>query len=213
MRKQRSDAQKTRLRLLEAASEIFGKKGFWSATHEDICNKANANTAAINYHFGSKENLYIEAWKHSFEKSMKKHPPEGEALPDDPPEKKMCGRILSYLQRIADPETYEIDIMMKEMTNPTGLLIEVITATNEPIEHDFKSNIREVLGEGANEEKVGFCYMSILGMSMGPMLHLRTVNESPRMPKPNFVPLDLGVEKLADYTIGFIMAGIRSLDE
>ena len=98
MKKKRIDAQKTRLRLLEAASEVFGKKGFWSATHEDICTKAGANTAAINYHFGSKENLYIEAWKYTFEQSMKKHPPEGGALPTDPASNRIRGRILSFFQ-------------------------------------------------------------------------------------------------------------------
>src|SRR4030042_4462080 len=98
MKKPRSDAINTRLSLLEAASEVFGKKGFWSATHEEICSKANANTAAINYHFSSKENLYVEAWKYSFIKSMEKHPPEGGALPGDPVENRMRGRILSFLQ-------------------------------------------------------------------------------------------------------------------
>ena len=72
MKKQRSDAINTRQSLLEAAGEVFAKKGFWSATHEEICSRANANLAAINYHFGSKENLYVEAWKHSYEKSNAK---------------------------------------------------------------------------------------------------------------------------------------------
>ncbi len=213
MKKQRSDAIKTRLRLLEAASEIFGKKGFWSATHEEISRKANANAAAINYHFDSKENLYVEAFKYSFQKSMEKHPPEGGTLPGDPPEKRMRGRILSYLQRIADPEIYVIDIMIKEMSNPTGLLIDVITSINEPIEHETRSIIKEVMGEGANVEKIGFCYMSIASLCLGPMLHSRTVYGDHPMPKPDFRPLDLGVEKLADYTVAFIMAGIRSLSE
>ena len=213
MKKQRSDALKTRLRLLEAASEVFGKKGFWSATHEDICNKANANTAAINYHFDSKENLYIEAWKYSFEKSMEKHPPEGGALPGDPPEKRLRGRILSYLQRIADPETYDIDIMLKEMANPTDFLIEVIITATEPIERDFRSILKEVIGEGATKDKIGFCYMSIMCMCFGQMLHFRFVNEDTQPPRPSFMPLDLGVETLADYIIEFIMAGIRSLTQ
>lgn len=213
MKKQRSDALKTRLRLLEAASEIFGKKGFWSATHEDICSKANVNTAAINYHFGSKENLYIEAWKYSFEKSMEKYPLEGGALPGDSPEKRMRGRILSYLKRIADPETYDIDIMLKEMANPTNLLIEVITTTTKEIEFASRSLLKELIGKGASDDKIDFCYMSILSMCMGPMQHLRTVNEDPQIPKPNVMQLDIKVENLADYTIKFIMAGILSLNE
>jgi AcrR family transcriptional regulator len=213
MKKQRSDALKTRLRLLEAASEVFGRKGFWSATHEDICSKANANTAAINYHFGSKENLYKEAWKYSFNKSMEKHPPEGGALPGDTPERRLRGRILSYLHRIADPETYDIDIMLKEMVNPTDLLVEVIAATTEPIERDFRSILKEVMGKGTTKDKIGFCYMSILCMCFGQMLHFRFTSEGARMQGPSFMPLNIKVEKLVDYITEFIMAGIRSLKE
>lgn len=213
MKKQRSDALKTRLRLLEAASEIFGRKGFWSATHEDICSKANANTAAINYHFGSKENLYIEAWKYSFKKSMEKHPPEGGTIPGDSPEKRLRGRILSYLQRIADPETYDIDIMLKEMANPTDLLVEAMTATTERIERDFRSILKEVIGKRATKNKISFCYMSILCMCFGQMLHFRFASEDTRIQRPSFMSLDIKVEKLVDYVIDFIMAGIRSLNE
>jgi TetR/AcrR family transcriptional regulator, regulator of cefoperazone and chloramphenicol sensitivity len=213
MKKQRSDALNTRYNLLEAASEVFGKKGFWSATHEEICSKANANNASINYHFSSKENLYIEAWKYSFEKSIKKYPPEGGALPNDPAEKRLRGRVLSFLKRIADPETHEIDIMLKEMTNPTGLLTEVIAKKVEPIDRDFISVIKELIGKGAKEEQICFSYMGLVSLCFGPMLHLRSVNEDAQMPRPNFLPLDLGVEKLADYIIRFSLAGIRSFSK
>ena len=155
MKKQRSDAVNTRQSLLEAAGEIFAKKGFWSATHEEICSRANANLAAINYHFGSKENLYIEAWKYSFEKSMEKYPMEGGALAKDPVEKRLRGRVLSILKRIADPESYEIDIMLKEMANPTGILTEVIASKTEPGKRDFDSIIREIIGKGIKEEQIG----------------------------------------------------------
>ena len=58
MKKERSDTRETRRRILWAASEVFAEKGFWEATSADICMKANANSAAVNYHFGSKENLW-----------------------------------------------------------------------------------------------------------------------------------------------------------
>jgi AcrR family transcriptional regulator len=213
MKKPRSDSLNTRLNLLEAASEIFGNKGFWSATHEEICSKANANTAAINYHFGSKENLYVEAWKYSFERSMEKYPPDGGALSSAPAEKRLRGRIISFLKRIADPETHEIDIMLKEMANPTGLLYEDIAEKLDPLESDFISIIKELMGEVTKTEQIGFCYMVIISLCFAPMLHLRSVSEDTQIPKSEFLPLDLGVEKLADYIVRFSLAGIRSFRE
>jgi AcrR family transcriptional regulator len=213
MKKQRSDAVKTRLSLLEAAGDVFAEKGFWKTTHEDICSRAKANVAAINYHFGSKENLYIDAWKHSFEKSMEKYPPEGGVLPNAPAEKRLRGRVLSFLKRMADPETHEIDIMLKEIANPTGLLFETISAKTGQFERDFGLLIKELIGKGAKEEQVAFCYMGLMSLCFGPMLHLRSGNEDVQMPRPEFLPFDLGAEKLADYIVSFTLAGIRSFSK
>ncbi len=213
MKRQRSDALETRLRLLEAAGEVFAEKGFWSATHEEICSKANANTAAINYHFGSKENLYIEAWKYAFEKSLEKYPPGNGTFPNDPPEKRLRARVLSILRRIADLETHEIDIMLKEMANPTGLLYEVIAEKIGPFERDFAYIIEELIGKGARAEQISICYMGLNSMCFGPMLHLRSTNIDDQVPRPEFLPLDLGVEKLADYIVRFCLAGIRSFSK
>jgi AcrR family transcriptional regulator len=49
----------TRQRLLEAAGHVFADRGFDRATGKEICKRAGVNTAAINYHFGGIENLYL----------------------------------------------------------------------------------------------------------------------------------------------------------
>ena len=56
----------TKERLLKAASEIFAEKGFRDATVAEICEAAEANIAAVNYHFGNKETLYDEVWLRAF---------------------------------------------------------------------------------------------------------------------------------------------------
>ena len=53
------DDQSTRRRLLEAAGQVFAEKGFDRATGKEICARAAANTAAVNYHFGGMEGLYV----------------------------------------------------------------------------------------------------------------------------------------------------------
>jgi len=54
-------ARDTRQRLLEVAGEVFAEKGFAAATGKEICQRAQANSAAVNYHFGSIEGLYRAA--------------------------------------------------------------------------------------------------------------------------------------------------------
>jgi AcrR family transcriptional regulator len=50
--------QRTREALLEAGGNVFAEKGFDRATGKEICARAGANVAAINYYFGGIEGLY-----------------------------------------------------------------------------------------------------------------------------------------------------------
>ncbi|HWQ09635.1 MAG TPA: CerR family C-terminal domain-containing protein [Holophaga sp.] len=59
--------QDTRRRLLESALVIFADKGFDGAGIRDIAERAKANSAMVQYHFGGKEGIYLEALRFAFE--------------------------------------------------------------------------------------------------------------------------------------------------
>jgi AcrR family transcriptional regulator len=63
-------AELTRLSLIEAATAVFAEKGYEGGSVRLITEKAKANQAAINYHFGDKEGLYREVLRaalHAFD--------------------------------------------------------------------------------------------------------------------------------------------------
>jgi TetR/AcrR family transcriptional regulator, regulator of cefoperazone and chloramphenicol sensitivity len=208
--KQRSDTRETRHRLLTAAAEVFADKGYWAATHADICEKAKANTAAVNYHFGSKDNLYIEAWKFAFQRSVLSHPPDGGVSPDAPAEERLHGRIQAFMHRAGDPQACDVDIMQKEMANPTGLLTEAIHRAMEPLEEGFRQVIRELVGNRTTEHQVRLCQMSIMTQCFDPMLRSRLAGTALRGPSPR-PPFQ--VEELADHITRFSLWGIRGICE
>ena len=50
-------------RLMDAAEELFCQKGFDGTSVRDLTALAKCNIAAINYHFGGKDNLYFEIFR------------------------------------------------------------------------------------------------------------------------------------------------------
>jgi len=54
--------QSTRLRLLDSAVGLFAAQGYAATSVRQICDRAGANLASVNYHFGSKQRLYDEAF-------------------------------------------------------------------------------------------------------------------------------------------------------
>ncbi len=50
----------TRERILDAAERLFAEHGFAGTSHRQITAEAQVNLAAVNYHFGSKEELFVE---------------------------------------------------------------------------------------------------------------------------------------------------------
>jgi TetR/AcrR family transcriptional regulator, regulator of cefoperazone and chloramphenicol sensitivity len=48
-------------RLLQAARRLFAERGLAATSIRDLAQEAGVNVAAVNYHFGDKEQLYLEA--------------------------------------------------------------------------------------------------------------------------------------------------------
>ncbi len=53
----------TRQRILDSAEALFARHGFAGASLRQVTAAASVNLAAVNYHFGSKENLINEVFR------------------------------------------------------------------------------------------------------------------------------------------------------
>ncbi|MFC1652329.1 TetR/AcrR family transcriptional regulator [Planctomycetota bacterium] len=59
----REPKEDVRERLLDAAESLFGRQGFDRTSIRDLTTEAGCNVAAVNYHFGGKEQLYTEMFR------------------------------------------------------------------------------------------------------------------------------------------------------
>lgn len=197
----------TRQRLLESACDVFAEKGYRDATIAEICQRAGANIAAVNYHFRGKETLYVEAWGRALHRSLEAHPPDGGIREDASPQRRLRARILALLERITDEKSGEFDILRTELANPTGLLQKAIRPAIKPLKDATGAIIRELLGPRASDIQVAFCLHSIFSQCLHVMFKGRLMKE------PGEWDL-LGPRRLAafaDHVARFSLAGIRAI--
>jgi AcrR family transcriptional regulator len=205
----REDTARTRAKLLAAAGEIFAEKGFRDATVAEICLKAGTNVAAVNYHFGSKETLYREAWRHAFAQSVAAHPPDRGVAADAPPEERLRGQVAALLDRITDENNREFRIIQREFTNPTGLLAEVMREEIHPLQQRTEKLVRELLGQRVTEQEVRFCEVGIISQCINPIV---VRNRFKKGDETNDGPRGIvDIAAYARHVVSFSLAGIAAV--
>lgn len=194
-------------KILAAACDVFMEKGYRGATVAEICGRAGANIAAVNYYFGGKEALYQEVWRHSLAESTALHPPDGGIAAQSPPETRLCGQITALMNRLADPQTKDFLISQMEIVNPTGLLEDVMREELAPLRKNTQAVVRELLGPEANEREVVYCEACIISMCVHPMLMLRAWQRTEKTRTPMIMDdLDAFVRHVAR----FALAGLNA---
>jgi AcrR family transcriptional regulator len=153
----------TKVRLLQAAGEEFAEKGFDCARIRTICERAQANIAAVNYHFGDKEQLYVqavlEAHRCGFESEAGDEGDPGGAA------EQLRGFIHHFLSRVLalhDPDDWRHRLMMREMLHPTPASDILIREAIRPRYERLARILRRFCPE-ADERKLQALAFSVIG--------------------------------------------------
>src|SRR5437016_12481071 len=154
----------TEKRLLEAAGEIFAEYGYRAATVRQICERAAANIAAVNYHFGDKEGLYMAVLRAVHNAHVEKYPPTLGLPAGATPEQRLRAYIRSLLYRIFDEGRpgWHTKIMIREMLEPTRALDMLVEEGARPLHQELSSIVRELLGSAADDEVVRLSALSVM---------------------------------------------------
>ena len=198
----------TRRQLLESAGEVFAEVGFRNATVREICQRAGANVAAINYHFGDKETLYLEVLRYAHVRALEKYPLLLNVPEDAPPEKKLFAFVHSLLLRIFDkgPISWHGRLMSREMIEPTPALDSLIEERIRPMSSVLWKVIGELLECPPTDDRVLRCAFSVVSQCVF-YNHCR-----PAVGKifPHLLPHDpASIEALAKHITLFSLAAMK----
>ena len=141
----RSDGRSTRAAVLEAAGRVFAERGFAEATGKEICERAGANAAAVNYYFGGKEGLYeevlIEAHRQMLSMEDLSRIIDSRAEPEE--------KLRIFLEHIIHTATHAADlwgvrIFLRELASP--FVPKFIETTALPKSRKLRELVRAITG-------------------------------------------------------------------
>src|SRR5690606_22645908 len=128
-------------KLLETAGLVFAEVGYQHATIRDICGRAGANIAAVNYHFGDKLSFYKATLRHWLDVGLQKYPPFMDVPESAGPEQRLLGFIRGYLFRILDdsPDNLVGRMIVREMADPVGALEGLMDSIIQPLTNSLEN--------------------------------------------------------------------------
>ncbi|WP_147820112.1 TetR/AcrR family transcriptional regulator [Salidesulfovibrio onnuriiensis] len=202
----------TKTALLEAAVKVFAAKGFASATVREICQLANANVAAVNYHFGGKNTLYTAVLEHVIGRRtelFRQREYNGDASPEQ--------RLEAYIRRKLH-DIYVLDgttglasdhwsIFLMEVANPSENLNLLVEQYVQAAVEELRGIVAEMLEVAPVEQVVQDCALSIWGQLLDPLVMTPLTD---RLSPPR-ARVQEDLERFADHMVKFTIGGLKAI--
>lgn len=194
---------------MEAAGEVFAELGYRAATVRQICEKAGANIAAVNYYFGDKEGLYLAVLRSVPDAHAARYPAPLGLSREAPPEQQLRAYIQSLLHRVFDSGRpgWHTRLIARELAEPTPALDTLVEDIARPLHRDLATIVRRFLGPKASDEVVRWSTLSIMGQCVY-YHHARTVLRR-LYPDQGYAPPD--IMRLTDHIVKFSIAALRKV--
>jgi AcrR family transcriptional regulator len=165
----RNTDEGTRDRVLHAALKLFADRGYGATSIRDITEAASVNVAAVNYHFGGKEKLYVELIRErvSVCRAERRETLARATADSADIETILRAYVRGFFSRPSDQRGREEDTLLffREMTTP-GPGFEIIM--KEMIEPNQKELGALLLTHipGMTRERAVWCIVSMMGMAV-----------------------------------------------
>jgi len=201
------ESSDTEKRLLDAAGEVFAEFGYRAATVRQICEKAGANVAAVNYYFRDKEGLYLAVLRSVPDAHAEKYPSQVALNHNATPEQQLRVYVQSMLHRVFDPGRpgWHSKIIAREMVEPTLALDTLVEDFARPLHRELSSIVRRLLGSAVTDENVRLAALSVMGQCVY-YHHARTVLKR-LYPEQMYGAEDIAT--LVDHITEFSLAGLQ----
>jgi AcrR family transcriptional regulator len=202
----------TRNKLLDAAERLFAEKGFEHTSVRDITAKAGTNVAAVNYHFGGKDNLYREVFHRRLANLREQRISTLADLFESPGATATLEDVIStftsaFLEPLMDHGEGRllIELIAREMSSPHLPRVVFFEEMIDPVRESLARALQSVV-PGLTESQASRCVHSIIGQLVHVIHHAQLSKEAGRQPQE-----ELDLHRMAHHVIRFSVGGIRAI--
>lgn len=198
-------AQETCRKLVDAAGEVFAKRGLYAATIKEITDLAGVNTAAINYHFRDKFELYAAVVHHALSLLSSIEETDDQA---QTPERRLEAFIRNVISDLYDPlrPNWCAIIVAHELAQPTEALTSVVEELIRPRADILEEIARTFLGPHASHQQVVMTSISVASQCFHYLYHSEVI----RRLHPNLFEPDQQ-ENIVAHILEFSLSAMRSM--
>lgn len=217
----------TRQKLMRAAVHVFARKGFEGATVREICSRAKANVAAVNYHFGDKASLYAAVLESIFARAYEEIPQDLMNLVLDEsadPVERLRAYVHSFFCWIfgktgccsTDPEEQEAcadmgAVYLGEMARPTDALDGIVQRWIVPEIDALLSVMRGLFAHLGHPEPPPAVLRACAGSVVGQILHYNHSRPIIVRVFPDMPPVHDMLDELVDHVVIFTLGGLEAV--
>ncbi len=201
---------KAREQLIAAAGVVFAEKGFQGSTSREICQRAGANLAAVNYHFGGFEALYVATLKVAYERAVWIGASDVADFEDRPARDRLRAVLRNMVDRLSrsTADSWEMRLVAREMVVPTFAQAEFLTESIGRRRAFLKTIVAEMLNRPPDDPVVERSMLTVIA----PCIVMSMVNR-PALESllPDLVSSRDGARLLVHHIERFVMAGLDAI--
>ena len=151
----------TATRLLEVATRLFAERGYEGVSVRELAEAAEANVAAVSYHFGSKERLYRAALLAAHQAVA--DPMIAALASQEPAEVRLRTYVGLVIDHVINQERGGVCMISREIAAPTPALDELIERNIRPLFERLRATCCELLPAGASAQVADLAASSVVG--------------------------------------------------
>lgn len=157
----RTDGDATRSHMIEAAGQVFAERGYADTTSKAICERAGVNIASVNYHFGSRDGLYLAVLKEVQQRILDTSFLVGLVESSVPASQKLLLFFEGLVASILDAHDWHVRVWAREILAPSQLLGRIMKEDTQPKFEALRAIVCEITGLPADAPELTHRVLSV----------------------------------------------------